>query len=142
MTIWSHAQQRASSGRRWALWALCGVLPFLTLAYQICAKEAAKGLAATPFGLSWLAALVRNPWAQALLGFELVSFVAWMVVLAEMKLSAAFSLSAISYVLVILASWIVFHEPADAMQVVGGAAILFGVWLIGSEDMPGSGTGD
>ena len=29
-----------------ALWALCGALPFLTLAYQICAKQAARDLAA------------------------------------------------------------------------------------------------
>jgi multidrug transporter EmrE-like cation transporter len=139
MTIWSHARTAGSPQRRLALWALCGALPLLTLAYQICAKQAAKGLAATPFGAEWIGALVRNPWAQALFGFEIVSFVAWMVVLAEMKLSAAFSLSALSYILVILASWIVFREPADLMQVLGGAAILGGVWMIGSDDLPKAG---
>jgi multidrug transporter EmrE-like cation transporter len=136
MTIWSRQRQAAPGRRRAALWALCGVLPFLTLAYQISAKEAAKGLAGTPFGAAWFAVLVNNHWAQALLGFEVVSFAAWMVVLAEMKLSAAFSLSALSYILVILASWTVFHEPADLMQVLGGAAILTGVWMIGRDDLP------
>ena len=136
MTIWTHAREAVGGRRRVALWALCGALPFLTLAYQICAKQAARDLAATPFGAAWIAALVRNPWAQALLGFEIVSFVAWMIVLAEMKLGAAFSLSALSYILVILASWTVFHEPADVMQVLGGAAILAGVWMIGRDDLP------
>jgi multidrug transporter EmrE-like cation transporter len=136
MTIWSHQRQAGSGRRRAALWALCGLLPFLTLAYQIAAKQAAKGLAGTPFGVAWFGVLVHNPWAQALLAFEIVSFGAWMVVLAEMKLSAAFSLSALSYVLVILASWTVFHEPADIMQVLGGAAILAGVWMISRDDLP------
>ena len=62
-----------------------------------------------------------------------------MIVLAEMKLGAAFSLSALSYILVILASWTVFREPADVMQVLGGAAILAGVWMIGRDDLPAGG---
>lgn len=136
MTIWSHQRPVGSGRRRAALWALCGLLPFLTLAYQVAAKEAAKGLAGTPFGAAWVAVLVHNPWAQALLAFEIVSFGAWMIVLAEMKLGAAFSISALSYILVILASWIVFREPADVMQVLGGAAILAGVWMIGRDDLP------
>lgn len=135
MTIWSHVRQAGSMRRRLALWALCGLLPFLTLFYQVSAKEAARGLAGARFGPAWFALLIRNHWAQALVGFEIVSFAAWMIVLAEMKLGAAFSLSALSYILVILASWTVFHEPADVMQVLGGAAILGGVWMIGSEDL-------
>ena len=135
MTIWSHVRQAGSVRRRLALWALCGALPLFTLAYQICAKEAARALAGTRFGPAWFGVLVSNPWAQALVGFEIVSFGAWMVVLAEMKLGAAFSLSALSYILVVVASWTVFHEPADVMQVLGGAAILGGVWMIGSEDL-------
>lgn len=135
MTIWTHDREAAKGRRRMALWALCGALPLLTLAYQVCAKQAARALVGTPFGAAWFGALAHNHWAQALLGFELISFVAWMVVLAEMKLSAAFSLSALSYILVILASWTVFREPADVMQVVGGAAILAGVWMIGRDDL-------
>jgi drug/metabolite transporter (DMT)-like permease len=52
-------------------------------------------------------------------------------VLAEMPLSAAFPLSAVSYVLIIAASALVFHEPVGLLQVVGSLAILVGVWLIG-----------
>jgi len=67
-------------------------LPFLTLAYQISAKEAGEGAGGHAFGPAWFEVLVNNHWAQALLGFRDRQLAAWMVVLAEMKLSAAFSL--------------------------------------------------
>jgi multidrug transporter EmrE-like cation transporter len=54
-----------------------------------------------------------------------------MTVLARMRLSAAFPLTALGYVLIIGVSWAVFHEPASIPQVVGGGVILAGVWLIG-----------
>jgi multidrug transporter EmrE-like cation transporter len=54
-----------------------------------------------------------------------------MIVLAEMPLSAAFPLSAISYVLIIAAGVLVFHEHLNALQILGGGAILAGVWMIG-----------
>ena len=74
---------------------------------------------------------VRMPSVQILLVCEVASFVAWMTVLSEMPLSAAFPLSAVSYVLIIAASAVVFHEPVGLLQVLGSLAILTGVWLIG-----------
>jgi multidrug transporter EmrE-like cation transporter len=116
---------------RLGLWALCAALPVLGLGYQVAAKETALGLAHTHFGLGWFADLFRQPWAAVLIAFELVSFAAWMTVLARMRLAAAFPLTALGYVLVIGVSWAVFHEPASALQVVGGGVILAGVWMIG-----------
>ena len=132
MTIWSHAESdpRTGTRRRLAVWALYFFLPLLALGYQIAAKETAAALAGAPFGWAWLEAACRSPWGQAMLAFEVASFVAWMIVLAEMKLSAAFPLSAVSYVLVIGASWVFFREPGNVLQVMGSAAILAGVWLI------------
>ena len=43
----------------------------------------------------------------------------------------AIPMSALSYLLVVAAGWFYFHEPATLLQVVGGAAILTGVWLLG-----------
>jgi multidrug transporter EmrE-like cation transporter len=99
--------------------------------YQVAAKKTAGTLLHVPFGPGWLAQALHLPWGQALIGLEIASFVAWMTVLSEIKLSAAFPLSAFSYVLVIATSWIVFREPADLTQFLGGAGILVGVWLIG-----------
>ncbi len=138
MTIWSSAKGAGGGGRRMALWALCAALPLLQLGYQIAAKETALALAGTALGPAWVLKLVQIPWAQGLLVLEAFSFAAWMVVLSQMKLSAAFPLTAIGYLLVIGAGWGVFHEPATLLQGLGGAVILCGVWLIGrSEPEPG-----
>lgn len=125
------AADKPVSRRRLGLWALCALLPVLGLGYQVAAKETAMALAGTPFGFDWFTGLLRQPWAAALVAFELASFAAWMTVLARMRLSAAFPLTALGYVLIIGVSWAVFHEPASAPQVIGGGVILAGVWLIG-----------
>jgi drug/metabolite transporter (DMT)-like permease len=110
---------------------LFAILPLLTLGYQIAAKASAARLAQMRFDVDWLLAAARLSSVQILLVCEVASFVAWMTVLAEMPLSAAFPLSAVSYVLIIAASALVFHEPVGLLQVVGSLAILVGVWLIG-----------
>lgn len=133
MTIWSPGTARTGR-RRAAIWALLVALPLLQLAYQIAAKQAAEAMVHVPFGAEWFAVLIHTPWAQGLLVLEIVGFAAWMTVLSEMKLSAAFPLSAVSYVLVVAAGWTWFHEPITVMQVIGGLAILGGVWLIGGDD--------
>lgn len=125
---------KAPPRSRMGLWALCGLLPVLGLGFQVAAKETAQTLKHTPFGLAWLLQLFHQPWAAALLVLEIASFAAWMTVLARMRLSATFPLTALGYVLIVGVSWTVFHEPANALQVVGGAIILAGVWLIGRGD--------
>lgn len=134
MTIWSQAGGPSLLRRRISLWALCGVLPILSVGYQITAKQTARALAQIPFGWDWLEHLVQLHWAQAMLALEIASFAAWMTALSEMKLSAAFPMSAVSYVLIIVAGWTLFHEPANAAQLVGGAVILCGIWLIGRSE--------
>jgi multidrug transporter EmrE-like cation transporter len=134
MTIWTQVGGPSALRRRVSLLALCGALPILSVGYQITAKQAARALAHIPFGWDWLAHLVQLHWAQAMLALEIASFAAWMTALSEMKLSAAFPMSAVSYVLIIVAGWTLFHEPATAAQVVGGVVILAGIWLIGRSE--------
>lgn len=117
--------------RRLAPIVLFAILPLLSLGYQISAKASAAHLAQVRFDVAWLLAAARLPSVQILLVCEVASFAAWMTVLAEMPLSAAFPLSAVSYVLIIAASAVVFHEPVGLLQVLGSIAILIGVWLIG-----------
>lgn len=134
MTIWTQAGGPSALRKRIALWALCVALPILSLGYQIAAKETAQALSQTAFGWPWLSQLVRLPWAQGLLVLEIASFAAWMTALSEMKLSAAFPMSAASYVLIIVTGWTLFHEPASLAQTVGGAVILAGIWMIGRSE--------
>lgn len=116
---------------RWARRLLFLALPLLGLAYQLTAKETANAMGATPFGARWILTALTLPWTRAMIALEIVGFGVWMVVLSEVKLSEAFPLSALSYVLVVVASWTLFHEPGSVLQVLGGAAILAGVWLVG-----------
>ena len=117
--------------RRRALWLLWVALPLVGLGAQIASKLAADALNGEAWGWLLAARALTLPAAWAAACFELVGLCAWMVILSEISLSAAFSISALSYVLVIASSWTLFREPISALQIVGGAAILTGVWLIG-----------
>ncbi|MBU4432973.1 MAG: transporter [Alphaproteobacteria bacterium] len=123
--------ERQKPRRRFAPAILFAILPVISLAYQITAKSSANKLADAKFDLGWLALAARMPSVQLLVALEIAAFAAWMTVLAEMPLSAAFPLSAVSYVLIIAASAVVFHEPISMLQIVGSLAILLGVLLIG-----------
>ena len=111
--------------------ALCAVMPLLGAGYQVAAKATAMRLAPIPFGPAWFARLVVLPSAALLLLLEVLSFAVWMRVLATMKLSAAFPLTAVGYVMSVGAGWLVFHEPARPLQILGSGAILSGIWLLG-----------
>lgn len=131
MTIWSSVSTERTRRRRWAMMLLWGLLPFIGLAYQVVARQTAAATGGMPVSLAWLTLPAVLRWGLLLLALEVTSFFAWMVVLSELKLSAAFPLSALSYVLVILFGWLVLQEPVDAWQVAGGVMIMSGVGLIG-----------
>lgn len=113
--------------RRGALPLAWVLLPLLVTGYQI----ASKRIADDARGGDWLTSVLANPVLPILIALEVASFATWMYVLARMQLSEAFPLSAISYVFVLLASWVIFGENGSASQVMGSVAILAGVWLIG-----------
>jgi drug/metabolite transporter (DMT)-like permease len=117
--------------QRLAQWLLWVALPLTALGYQIASKLAADALLGQDWGFALVGRALMLPTLWAAVLCELVGLGAWMVILSEISLSAAFSISALSYVLVIAASWSVFRESITALQLAGGAAILTGVWLIG-----------
>lgn len=126
------APVQTTSRQRIAWRLLWLVLPLLGAGYQTAAKSVATGQPGAGSALAWLAAMALQPWTWVMLALEIASFFIWLQVLAQIKLSEAFPLSAVSYVLVIAAGWGLFHEPISGVQVAGGLAILAGVWLIGS----------
>lgn len=129
MTAVEAASARSLSNRGMPVaWVL---LPLLVTGYQVTAKWIADGAAGRAGGGGGLLPILANPTLALLLLCEIGSFATWMYVLARMQLSEAFPLSAISYVFVLLASWILFGETGSVLQVMGSAAIVGGVWLIG-----------
>lgn len=108
-------------------------MPLLGLANQYMAVRTAGALAATPFGLGWAPRAAHIPWVPAWVGLEILTLTIWMTVLSEISLSAAFPMTALGYILVVGMGWMLLGEPVSALQIVGGAAILAGVWLIGDD---------
>ena len=109
------------------LWA---AVPFAAALYQVAAKLCADALGAPGAGDA-LGAVGRHlPLVLAVVGCDLACFVAWLLVLERTSLSAAFPLSAASYVLVIAAGALVFHEPLKPFELAGAALILGGVGLV------------
>lgn len=106
-------------------------MPLLSLGNQYLAERTAHALLGLPFGWGWLAAAIHSPFVQAWAALEVVTLVVWMQVLTHLKLSAAFPMTAIGYMLVIGMGWTLFGEPVTASQVAGSLAILLGVWLLG-----------
>jgi drug/metabolite transporter (DMT)-like permease len=111
-------------------------MPVLGLANQYMAVRTARALATTPFGLGWAGRAVHIPWVPAWAGLEILTLAIWMTVLSELSLSAAFPMTALGYILVVGMGWTVLGEPVTTLEIVGGAAILLGVWLVGDLRAP------
>jgi len=106
-------------------------MPLMALVNQYLAERTAHALLGRTFGLGWLAAAIASPWVQAWIACEIVTLAVWMVVLSNLTLSAAFPMTALGYVLVIGMGWTLLGEPVTLAELIGGAAILAGVWLLG-----------
>ncbi len=105
-------------------------LPLCALIYQIAAKKVSS--CSIDAGVAtWFGCVLHAPWFAAMVISDIAGFVAWMYVLGEMKLSAAFPMTALSYVLVIAASWFVFREPFTPAQIIGSTLIMVGVFMLG-----------
>ncbi|MDW6025468.1 EamA family transporter [Mesorhizobium sp. BAC0120] len=103
-------------------------IPLLNTLSQLLIKFAAENI--TGSGSEWLQSAATSPWLIAAIGVEVACFVVWIQVLAGLDLSKAFPLSAVSYILILAVSWLVFDESISPLQLVGSALILAGVWLI------------
>lgn len=66
------------------------------------------------------------------IGFVLymVSSFFWLIGIAKVPLSYAYPMISISYVLVVLLSWLIFKEQVGPLKWLGVAVIIFGVYLI------------
>ncbi|HZP94402.1 MAG TPA: EamA family transporter [Burkholderiales bacterium] len=75
--------------------------------------------------------LLVNPWVVTSVLAAFLGMVAWMLALARVELSYAYPFTSLSFVLILVASAFVFHEPVTAQKLVGMALIIAGI-AIGS----------
>lgn len=105
-------------------------VPVLGAAQQLCLKLAADSTGLNGTVGHWLAVLLSGPWFAAAGTAEILCFVFWMMLLAEMEISRAFPLSSASYVLTMLIGWLGFGEHLHPASLLGSCLILTGLWCV------------
>jgi len=121
------------SAKSLAAWA--ALLGFETLC-QISLKLAGRQTGAFDFSAAAFQRGLATPWLWLAIGCYIGAFLAWMTILRKSTLSAAFTTSALVFVAVMLASWLVFGEHIGWQQLLGAAIIVAGILMIGADAGP------
>ncbi len=74
--------------------------------------------------------IASNAWIWAGLALYGVSVLLWLVALSAVELSYAYPFISLSYVLIVLASWLLFGEEISLLRVLGVLVICFGVYSV------------
>lgn len=115
----------------WVAWLM--LLGFETLC-QISLKSAGLDNPDFDFSLPAFAHALGTGWTWVAIACYIGAFGVWMTILRKSTLSAAFTTSAIVFVTVMLASWLVFGERIGFWQLVGCAIIVGGILALGADD--------
>jgi multidrug transporter EmrE-like cation transporter len=80
----------------------------------------------------FLAKLLVNPWIVSALAASLLAAVAWMAAMTKLDLSHAYPFTSLAFILVTIASAMLFHEPMTTPKIAGIALICLGI-VVGSQ---------
>lgn len=127
MRVARHAQNR------WPVLFAWLILLALETLCQISLKRAGGVVGAFRLDRASLIAAIATPWLWVAVGCYLGVFLAWMTILGKSTLSSAYPTSAIVFVGVMIASWLVFGEPVGWDKAFGSAIIVAGILLLGGE---------
>lgn len=86
-----------------------------------------SSLASAP---SMLLTALLNPVVLAGLAVFGLSALVWLVVLSRVKLSVAYPMVSLGYIVTVFFAWRIFHEPLKPITIAGCLTIIFGVFLI------------
>ncbi|MCZ6681225.1 MAG: EamA family transporter [Candidatus Poribacteria bacterium] len=75
-----------------------------------------------------------NPFVIGGIGVYGFTMMIWLVILSRVKLSVAYPMISLGYVLSILFAWLLFKEQVPRARVIGAITICVGVYLIASSD--------
>jgi drug/metabolite transporter (DMT)-like permease len=79
---------------------------------------------------SMLWRMATNPFVFFGLLIYVISVVFWLVALSRVDLSYAYPFASLSYIIMLIASWLLFNEHISLMRIIGTLVICVGVWLI------------
>lgn len=74
--------------------------------------------------------MATNPYVFLGLGIYVMGTVFWLTALSRVDLSYAYPFASISYVIMLLASWLLFDENISLLRLAGSVVIILGVILI------------
>jgi len=104
---------------------------FLTVYGQIIIKWQVMAVGRPPDSwsdrVSLLLHLLMNPWIVSALLAALLAALSWMLAMTKLDLSHAYPFVSLSFVLVLMLSGMVFHEPVNWYKLCGVALIVGGV---------------
>ena len=115
----------------WVAWLM--LLGFETLC-QISLKMSGLDNPDFNFSLTAFARTLATPWTWIAIACYIGAFGVWMTILRKTTLSAAFTTSAIVFVAVMIASWLVFGEHIGPWQLLGCVIIVGGILALGKDD--------
>jgi drug/metabolite transporter (DMT)-like permease len=74
--------------------------------------------------------IITNPYVVIGLGIYGFSTILWLVALSRFDLSFIYPFASLGYVIMLFASWQLFHEQISITRLVGCAVVILGVILI------------
>jgi len=81
--------------------------------------------------LSYLVRMLINPWVLSSLLAAFLGMLSWMLALSRTELSYAYPFTSLSFVLILVASALIFGEPVTVTKLAGMLLIVAGI-LVGS----------
>jgi len=101
---------------------------------QLALKFAGRQTGRFDFSAHAFALAIASGWLWVALAGYCAIFLVWMLILGQSELSRAFPTTAIVFVAVMFASWLVLHEPIGAVQLFGAAVIVAGILQLRRDD--------
>ena len=77
-----------------------------------------------------LARIVANPYVLLGLAIYACGTIFWLVALSRVDLSYAYPFVSLSYVVMLVASWLLLDEQISLLRIAGSAVVILGVLLI------------
>lgn len=79
--------------------------------------------------IEYVGRMLLNPWVLSGLMAGFLAMLSWMIALTKVELSYAYPFTSLSFVLVLIASALVFREAVTLPKLAGMALIVAGIWI-------------
>lgn len=110
---------------------LLGIAIITTVLSQLFFKQGMLAIGNINFSLSQMWSLIVNilksPYLLIGLFFYGISFLLWLVVISKIKLSIAYPLTSLNFVLVVIASYFLYGERLSLLQYISIVLIIIGI---------------